>query len=89
MLHYSVLFFRYVLECPSCGIIYRSRQYWYGNLDPEQKVVRTEIRHVWKGVSNVSGVGNRGRGVGAAVSNMNGGQICLISDIKYITDAFP
>ena len=35
-------------------MIYRSRQYWYGNLDPEQKVVRTEIRHVWRGVSIVA-----------------------------------
>ncbi|XP_038073973.1 zinc finger FYVE domain-containing protein 1-like [Patiria miniata] len=39
----------YVLECPYCGIIYRSRQHWYGNLDPEQTAVRTEIRHVWPG----------------------------------------
>lgn len=39
----------YVLECPHCGIIYRSRQYWYGNRDPVETVVRTEIRHVWPG----------------------------------------
>ncbi|CAB1339817.1 unnamed protein product [Coregonus sp. 'balchen'] len=25
---------RYVIECPNCGVIYRSRQYWYGNQDP-------------------------------------------------------
>ncbi len=42
----------YVLECRFCGIIYRSRQYWYGNKDPtEQSVARTEILHVWEGVS--------------------------------------
>ena len=41
----------YVLECAQCGIIYRSRQYWYGNEDPVDTVVRTEIRHVWPGVS--------------------------------------
>lgn len=41
----------YVLECKFCGIIYRSRQYWYGNKDPtEQSVVRTEILHVFEGV---------------------------------------
>lgn len=41
----------YVLECNQCGIIYRSRQYWYGNKEPtEQTVVRTEIHHVWPGV---------------------------------------
>jgi zinc finger FYVE domain-containing protein 1 len=45
----------FVLECKSCGIIYRSRQYWYGNKDPtEQTVVRTEIQHIWEGVSLLS-----------------------------------
>ncbi|XP_078064685.1 zinc finger FYVE domain-containing protein 1-like, partial [Mustelus asterias] len=39
----------YVLECPNCGIIYRSRQYWVGNQDPEASVVRPELRHVWLG----------------------------------------
>uniref|UniRef100_A0A3Q3DZL4 Zinc finger FYVE-type containing 1 n=1 Tax=Labrus bergylta TaxID=56723 RepID=A0A3Q3DZL4_9LABR len=39
----------YVIECPSCGVIYRSRQYWYGNQDPVDTVVRTEIQHVWPG----------------------------------------
>uniref|UniRef100_H3BHJ6 Si:ch211-11n16.2 n=1 Tax=Latimeria chalumnae TaxID=7897 RepID=H3BHJ6_LATCH len=39
----------YVLECPVCGIIYRSRQYWMGNLDPEGTVVRSEVKHVWPG----------------------------------------
>ncbi|CAG2114657.1 unnamed protein product, partial [Medioppia subpectinata] len=38
----------YILECKVCGVIYRSRQYWYGNKEPtEQSVVRTEIQHVW------------------------------------------
>ncbi|XP_036414787.1 zinc finger FYVE domain-containing protein 1 [Colossoma macropomum] len=39
----------YVLECPNCGIIYRSRQYWMGNQDPESSVVRPEVKHVWQG----------------------------------------
>ncbi|XP_015825712.3 zinc finger FYVE domain-containing protein 1 [Nothobranchius furzeri] len=39
----------YVIECPSCGVIYRSRQYWYGNQDPVDTAVRTEIQHVWAG----------------------------------------
>lgn len=44
----------YVLECKFCGIIYRSRQYWYGNKDPtEQSVVRTEILHVFEGVLKI------------------------------------
>ncbi|XP_072023590.1 zinc finger FYVE domain-containing protein 1-like [Amphiura filiformis] len=43
----------YVLECKNCGIIYRSRQHWYGNMDPEITAVRTEIRHVWPGGQTV------------------------------------
>lgn len=42
----------YVLECSYCGVIYRSRQHWYGNVDPEKTVVRTEIRHVWADVGS-------------------------------------
>jgi hypothetical protein len=41
----------YVLECPHHGIIYRSRQYWYGNPEPES-VVRTELKHIWSGQLN-------------------------------------
>lgn len=44
--------FRYTINCPYCGEIYRSRQYWYGNKSPEDTVVRTEITHVWPGVSS-------------------------------------
>ncbi|XP_039294363.1 zinc finger FYVE domain-containing protein 1 [Nilaparvata lugens] len=40
-----------VIECPNCGEIYRSRQFWYGNNQPEAGAVRTEIQHVWPGVS--------------------------------------
>ena len=45
---------RYVIECPNCAVIYRSRQYWYGNQDPVETVVRTEIQHVWPGVRTSS-----------------------------------
>lgn len=41
----------YVIECPQCGEIYRSRQYWYGNKNPEDVSVRSEITHVWSTVS--------------------------------------
>lgn len=45
----------FVLECRFCGIIYRSRQYWYGNKEPvEDTGVRREILHVWEGVSVAS-----------------------------------
>lgn len=40
-----------MIECPNCGVVYRSRQYWFGNQDPVDTVVRTEIEHVWPGVS--------------------------------------
>lgn len=41
-----------VLECPRCGIIHRSRQYWFGNKETWESSVRTEIRHVWSGELN-------------------------------------
>lgn len=44
---------RYVIECPNCGVVYRSRQYWFGNQDPVETVVRTEIVHAWPGVRAV------------------------------------
>lgn len=40
-----------MLECVNCGVIYRSRQFWVGNQDPESGVVRSEVKHVWEGVS--------------------------------------
>lgn len=39
----------YTINCPYCGEIYRSRQYWFGNRNPEDTVIRTEITHVWPG----------------------------------------
>ncbi|KAJ8984566.1 hypothetical protein NQ317_006028 [Molorchus minor] len=39
----------YVIECPNCGEIYRSRQHWYGNKNPEDCAVRLEIVHIWPG----------------------------------------
>lgn len=40
-----------VIECRTCGPIYRSRQHWYGNRNPEDYAVQSEIVHVWKGVN--------------------------------------
>lgn len=52
----------YVLECQKCGVIYRSRQQWYGNTDPEyQGIVHTEIAHVWPGVRSLQGTQNAAR----------------------------
>ncbi|BFZ06936.1 hypothetical protein BsWGS_09976 [Bradybaena similaris] len=36
----------YVYECQNCGVIYRSREHWYGNED-EDKVLQVEFRHIW------------------------------------------
>lgn len=43
----------YIIECPNCGEIYRSRQYWYGNQNPEDTAVCTEIKHVWNTVNTL------------------------------------
>ncbi|XP_044737053.1 zinc finger FYVE domain-containing protein 1-like isoform X1 [Chrysoperla carnea] len=41
----------YTIDCPKCGEIYRSRQYWYGNQAPEDSdAVITKVIHVWPGV---------------------------------------
>uniref|UniRef100_A0A1I8G2U7 B box-type domain-containing protein n=1 Tax=Macrostomum lignano TaxID=282301 RepID=A0A1I8G2U7_9PLAT len=38
----------YALTCSLCGVLQRSRQYWYGNQDPvEAGLVRAEFVHVW------------------------------------------
>ncbi|KAK3597426.1 hypothetical protein CHS0354_040164 [Potamilus streckersoni] len=39
-----------VLECPNCGVIYRSRQFWYSNPEIES-VVQMEVIHIWPGQS--------------------------------------
>jgi len=40
----------YVIDCSRCGVIYKSRQYWYGN-NSEDIVIRKKITHVWNMVS--------------------------------------
>lgn len=51
----------YVLECPNCGIIYRSHEYWYGNQDIEQ-VVQVMVSHIWPGDQhNLQGSHNAAR----------------------------
>ena len=48
----------FVLECRVCGVIYRSRQHWYGNETPESMdVVHTEISHIWPGTRTLQGNG--------------------------------
>lgn len=53
----------YVLECPTCGVIYRSRERWFGNLDPESQVL-VEVRHIWpEGKRALQGTHNAARKV--------------------------
>lgn len=40
----------YIINCPHCGEIYRSRQYWYGN-NSEDIAIRKRITHVWNMVN--------------------------------------
>ncbi|XP_021913704.1 zinc finger FYVE domain-containing protein 1-like isoform X2 [Zootermopsis nevadensis] len=64
----------YVIECPYCGEIYRSRQYWYGNKNPEDIAVRTEIQHVWPDNSST------------ALGSQNAAQKVL-DGVTYISEA--
>nr|XP_034175309.1 zinc finger FYVE domain-containing protein 1-like [Osmia lignaria]XP_034175310.1 zinc finger FYVE domain-containing protein 1-like [Osmia lignaria]XP_034175311.1 zinc finger FYVE domain-containing protein 1-like [Osmia lignaria] len=62
-----------VIECPHCGEIYRSRQYWYGNKNPEEFAVLTEVTHVWNTANN-------------SVTTQNTAQR-VIDGVSYITEA--
>ncbi|XP_018333746.1 zinc finger FYVE domain-containing protein 1 isoform X2 [Agrilus planipennis] len=42
----------YIIECRNCGEIYRSRQHWFGNKDPQEGAVIAEIIHMWPGERN-------------------------------------
>lgn len=48
----------YVIECEKCGEIYRSRQHWYGNKNPEEIAVQLEIVHIWPGAQMLFGTYN-------------------------------
>jgi len=50
-----VMLCRYVLECVNCGVIYRSRAHWYGNMEPEKTgLVQTKVKHVWPEVRKLA-----------------------------------
>jgi len=69
----------FVLECQKCGVIYRSRQQWYGNTDPEhQGVVHTEIAHVWPGVRSLQGTQNAARRILDSMTLISG----TVSDVS-------
>lgn len=61
-----------VLECRICGVIYRSRQHWFGNESPEAThVVHTEISHIWPGVRTLQGTQNAARRVLDGVNSLS------------------
>lgn len=47
----STVWSGYKIECEICGIIYQSREYWYGNKDPKSDAVEISSVHVWSEVS--------------------------------------
>nr|XP_033342830.1 zinc finger FYVE domain-containing protein 1-like isoform X1 [Megalopta genalis] len=62
-----------VIECPYCGEVYRSRQYWYGNKDPKEEFAgRTEIRHVWDMANHSVSLQNTAQKVIDGVSYISG-----------------
>ncbi|XP_014482879.1 PREDICTED: zinc finger FYVE domain-containing protein 1-like [Dinoponera quadriceps] len=63
----------YTIECPNCGEVYKSRQYWYGNRNPEEVAIRKKITHVWNTSSH-------------AVASNNTAQR-VIDGVSYITEA--
>lgn len=45
-----------VLECSNCGVIYRDREKWQGNMEPEKTGdVIAEITHIWPGERSIQG----------------------------------
>lgn len=78
----------YILECVNCGVIYRSRQYWYGNRDPWETAVKTEIVHHWPGETNPSnGTQNAARRIIDGVTSISE-TVSTISakPAKYVSD---
>lgn len=52
------LYSGFVLECPFHGVIYRSRNLWSVNAEPENTAgVDWEVVHVWSGEKTVLQVG--------------------------------
>lgn len=76
-----------VLECPHCGVIYRSREKWYGNSHPEEAVTM-DIRHVWPdGLQNLQGAQNAARKlvdgihyIADSISSVGSGPTKMLSD---------
>ena len=47
----SNLWTGYVLECGTCGVIFKSRENWFDNAEPDKcGVVHTSVCHMWPGL---------------------------------------
>ncbi|XP_048516555.1 zinc finger FYVE domain-containing protein 1 isoform X2 [Dendroctonus ponderosae] len=58
----------YVIHCPKCGVIYKSREHWYGNKNPEDCAVQLEVVHMWPGDQPLFGTFHSGQRVVDGVS---------------------
>lgn len=79
--YFNYVWSGYVIECPNCGEIYRSRQHWYGNKNPEDSAVRAEIVHIWPGEKSLLGSQNSAQKVIDGVT--------MISDLVASVGAQP
>ncbi len=62
-----------VLECSNCGVIYRDREKWQGNLDPEKTgQVIAEVTHIWPGERSLQGTHNAARRFLDSVNHLSG-----------------
>ncbi|RZC41060.1 FYVE domain containing protein [Asbolus verrucosus] len=67
----STVWSGYVIECPKCGKIYQSREYWYGNKDPKDEAVVIDIVHVWPGQKSLLGSQNSAQKVLDGVTSIS------------------
>ncbi|XP_063911047.1 zinc finger FYVE domain-containing protein 1-like isoform X3 [Zophobas morio] len=67
----STVWSGYIIECPTCGKIYQSREYWYGNKDPKDEAVLVEIVHVWPGHKSLLGSQNSAQKVLDGVTSIS------------------
>lgn len=56
--YFNYVWSGFVIDCPKCGEIYRSRQHWYGNKNPEESAVLMEVVHIWPGERSLFGSQN-------------------------------
>ncbi|KAK6621355.1 hypothetical protein RUM43_011661 [Polyplax serrata] len=79
----------YSIQCPNCGEIYTSRQYWYGNKAPEDSSsLKSKIIHVWPGSELVKGSQNRAQKVMDGVTYISEAVASVCSQPKKILSSY-